>query len=229
MIEQLLEFGLTETQSKIYVLLLRFGKASAPNVTKRLKVHRREGYRVLRELVEKGIVIESKNVRPVMFSALAPEKAFAILLERQKRRVEHLEENMPKLVTWLKPQVRSDAAGPFILIVDDDEIIRRVLKGALLKEGFKVDTAPDGRTAQKKSKRFHYDAALLDLRLPDVDGISLIKSLREGNPDLKEIIITGYPSFEGATKAMDEGANAFMTKPVKPMELVKKIREKLIT
>lgn len=229
MIEYLLEFGLTETQAKVYVLLLRYGKTSAPNITKRMKVHRREGYRVLRELVEKRIVTESKNSRPVMFSALAPKDALNSLLERQANRLEHLKKNMPRLVEWLNPQVRRDMVGPSILLIDDDEMVRKVLKGALVKEGFKVDTVPDGKTARKRSKRFHYDAALLDVRLPDVDGINLIKSLREGNPDLKEIIITGYPSFENATRALDEGANAFVTKPIKPIELIAKIKEKLDT
>ena len=198
-------------------------------ITKKVGVHRREVYRVLRELEKKGIVNETENKRPVMFTATSAEEAVNILLRQQAKKLEFLKEKAPSLIDWLGSQTSDAQSEAAILLIDDNDIIRRTLKRALVKEGFRVDTASDGKTGHEKSRRNHYDLALLDLRLPDVDGMTLIKSLREGNPDLKEIIISGYASFENATKAMDEGANAFMTKPVKSIELIKKIREKLNT
>jgi len=229
MIDQLSMFGLTDTQAKVYVILLRLGKVSVATVTKRVGVHRAEVYRILRGLEEKGLVTENKNVRPVTFTAVNPRDAVNILLEQQAMKLDHLRGRAPELIAWLKSEASSEESGASILLIDDDEIIRRTLKSALAKEGFRVDTAPNGRTGQEKSMHTHYDVALLDLRLPDLDGMTLIKTLRERNPDLKEIIITGYPSLQNATRAVDEGANAFLIKPIKPTVLIKKIREKLST
>ena len=230
MIDQLSMFGLTETQAKVYIVLLQLGESSSvAKITRKVSVHRREVYRVLRELEKKGIVTESENKRPVTFTATSAEEAVNVLLRQQANRIEYLKQKAPILIDWLGSQTSEAQSEAAILLIDDDEIIRRTLKRALGKEGFRVDTASNGKTGLEKSRRNHYDLALLDLRLPDMDGMTLIKSLREGNPDLKEIIISGYASFENATKAMDEGANAFMTKPVKPIELIKKIREKLST
>jgi CheY-like chemotaxis protein/predicted transcriptional regulator len=227
MIDQLGTFGLTETQVKVYVLLLQFGRTSVAKVARKVGVHRAEVYRILRQLVEKEVVTESKKIRPVMFTAVAPEKAVNILLQQQTKRLEQLKEKAPALVAWLDSQAGGEWLKASVLLVDDDEFVRRTLTRALVKAGFKVDTAPDGKTGQEKSRLSHYDVALLDLRLPDMDGITLIESLRERNPDLKEIIITGYPSLQNAAAAVDKGANAFIVKPVKPADLIVKIREKL--
>ena len=119
--------------------------------------------------------------------------------------------------------------NPRILIIDDDETIRTTLSRALREEGFKVDTAPDGKNALEKSQLKHYDLALVDIRLPDMDGTHLLKMLREQNAEIKEIIVTGFPSLENAVKAIDDGANAYLIKPLNPPALIAKIREKLKT
>ena len=116
---------------------------------------------------------------------------------------------------------------PSVLIIDDDETIRKTLTRTLTKEGFDVDTAPNGKQALEKSQLKHYDLALVDIRLPDMEGTKLLKMLREKTPKIKEIIITGYPSIENAVKAIDEGADAYVIKPLNPSDLLAKIRQKM--
>ena len=129
----------------------------------------------------------------------------------------------------MNSQAKVEKVKTSVLIVDDDESIRRTLTRILAKEGFKVDTAPDSKQALQKSRLVHYDVALLDIRLPDTDGTTLLRMLRQENPEIKEIIITGYPSIENAIKAIDEGVDAYIIKPFKPADLLAKIREKLKT
>jgi CheY-like chemotaxis protein/predicted transcriptional regulator len=227
MLDELPKYGLTEVQARVYFHLLGLGRTSATNVTRKVGVHRAEVYRVLRELAEKGIVTERKGKRPALFTPAPPEEALDILLQQQAKTLQHLRDTTPKLIAWLNSQAKVEKVRPSVLLIDDDETIRKALTRALAREGFKVDTAPDGKQAMKKSGLVHYDVALLDIRLPDTDGMTLLRMLRKENPGIKEIIITGYPSLENAMKAVDEGADAYIIKPFKPADLLAKIREKL--
>jgi len=227
MLDQLSQFGLTETQAKVYYHLLKLGTSPATKITKEVGVHRVEVYRALRELAEKGIVTEHKGKRPSLFTSVPPDDAISILLQHQTETFTHLRDLAPKLIAWLNSQTKVAKVRPSVLLIDDDETIRRMLAGTLVREGFKVDTAADGRGALEKSRLNHYDIALLDIRLPDLDGTTLIRKLRKGNPGMKEIVITGYPSVENAARAMDEGADAYLTKPVKMADLLTKIAQKL--
>ena len=218
---------MTEVQAKVYYHLLRLGRTSSTKVAKELGVHRSEVYRVLRELAEKGIVTEHKGKRPTIFTPAPPEEALNILLQERAKTLERLREGMPKLVAWLNSHAKGKKIRPSVLLIDDDETIRKTLSRTLTREGFSVDTAPDGKQALEKSQLRHYDLALVDIRLPDMDGTRLLRMLREKSPEIKEIIITGYPSIENAVKAIDEGADAYIIKPLKPPDLLAKIREKL--
>jgi DNA-binding NtrC family response regulator len=114
-----------------------------------------------------------------------------------------------------------------ILIIDDQESIRKSLKLALEREGYLVDTAENGQEAIRKSKEEFYNMALVDLRLPDMDGIELLTAMRETVPKMVKIIITGYPSIENAIEGVNRGADGCVVKPYTMETLLHKIREHL--
>jgi CheY-like chemotaxis protein/predicted transcriptional regulator len=227
MLEQLPRYGLTEIQARAYYHLLRLGTTSATNVTREVGVHRAEVYRVLRELAGKGLVTEQKGKRPALFTPAPPEQALNILLQEQAKTLQRLRDRTPKLIAWLNSQAKVEGIRPSVMLIDDDETIRKALTRTLSKEGFRVDGATNGKQALEKSRLEHYDVALVDIRLPDMDGITLLRMLRDESPGIKAIIITGYPSMENAINAVDAGADAYITKPFKPTDLLAKMREKL--
>jgi len=114
-----------------------------------------------------------------------------------------------------------------ILVIDDDESVRRSLAAVLKDQGYTVDVAASGREAMGKSKVGFYNLALVDLRLPDMDGIRLLTEIRETVPKMVKIIITGYPSLENAIEAVNRGADGYMVKPYNMDDLLRKIRESL--
>ena len=116
-----------------------------------------------------------------------------------------------------------------ILIVDDDKSILRTFTRILQKNGYKIDTAETGKEAIEKSDKNHYDLALVDIRLPDMDGTELLAKIKKQLQNTIKIMITGFPSIESGVKALDEGADAYLVKPVKPEELLMLIKEKLKT
>ena len=119
-----------------------------------------------------------------------------------------------------------DKAKKQILVVDDDKSILRTFTRILQKSGYTIDTAETGKEAIDKSKKQSYDLALIDIRLPDIDGTELLVKLQKTMPDAVKIMITGFPSLETGVKALDEGADAYLVKPVKPEELLALIEEK---
>jgi DNA-binding response OmpR family regulator len=114
-----------------------------------------------------------------------------------------------------------------ILVVDDDKSILRVFTRILQKSGYEIDVAETGKEAIEKAETGHYDLALVDVRLPDMDGTELLSRMQKTIPDAVKIMITGFPSLENGVKALDEGADAYLVKPVKPEELLMLIKEKL--
>jgi DNA-binding response OmpR family regulator len=114
-----------------------------------------------------------------------------------------------------------------ILIVDDDESLLESLTKILQVEGYDVETAKTGEEAVEKFKTQLYNLALLDIRLPDMDGTELLKIIDGHIPRTVRIMITGYPSTENAVKALNLQADAYVMKPVDPKELLKTIQERL--
>jgi DNA-binding NtrC family response regulator len=114
-----------------------------------------------------------------------------------------------------------------VLIIDDDATVRRSLEVALKKNGYDVNVAETGQEAIKKSKAKLYNLALVDLRLPDMDGIGLLTAMREAAPKMVKIIITGYPSQENAIEAVNRGADGYIVKPYTMENLLQKIKEQL--
>jgi len=114
-----------------------------------------------------------------------------------------------------------------ILIVEDDKNIRKTMKNILQQRGYETDTAKTGREAEKKANARFYNLALLDIKLPDMEGTQLLAKLHENTPKMVKIMVTGYPSLENAMEALNQGADAYVTKPVKPAKLLALIKEKL--
>ncbi len=101
-----------------------------------------------------------------------------------------------------------------ILIVDDDPSIRKVLAAILEEKGYKVDTAETGKQAIQKSRTKFFNLALLDVRLPDMEGTQLLTQMKQTTPPMVRIMVTGYPSLQNAVEALNKGANAFIIKPL---------------
>ncbi len=116
---------------------------------------------------------------------------------------------------------------PRILIVEDDENIRKTMQNILQQKGYETDTAKTGLEAEHKAKDRIYNLALLDIKLPDMEGTQLLAKLQESSPKMMKIMVTGYPSLENAMEALNQGADAYVTKPVKPAKLLELIKEKL--
>jgi len=116
---------------------------------------------------------------------------------------------------------------PRILIVEDDENVRETLKNLLRQRGYETDTAKTGKEAIQKSKAKYYNLALLDIKLPDMEGTKLLATMHENTPKMMKIMVTGYPSLENAVEAVNKGADAYVIKPVKADELLALVQEKL--
>jgi DNA-binding NtrC family response regulator len=110
---------------------------------------------------------------------------------------------------------------PDILIVEDKKSFGEMLKGNLEDAGLSVHVVHQGREAIKFLKQGQVDIALLDLRLPDIDGVDLLRELRAINTDITYIIMTAYGSIERAVEAMKIGAHDFITKPFDIEHLIK--------
>lgn len=114
-----------------------------------------------------------------------------------------------------------------ILVIDDDQEILKTFSAVLRETGYVVDTAESGREAIEKSAANFYNLALIDIRLPDMEGMRLLTALRETTPKMIKIIVTGYPSLQNAVDAVNKGADGYVIKPAKAEELLNTIREHL--
>lgn len=114
---------------------------------------------------------------------------------------------------------------PLILIVEDDITFSLMLTTWLKKKGFAVDKVISVGDAQRLIRQNTYNIVLSDLRLPDNDGIVLLKWLKENYPDLPLIMMTSYGDIQTAVQAIKLGASDYITKPLNPDELLNKIQE----
>lgn len=114
-----------------------------------------------------------------------------------------------------------------ILIVDDDENIRTVLKAILKDEGYNVDSVGTAKSAIEKTRRNFYNVALIDIRLPDMEGIELLAKVKDTTPRMRKIIITGYPTLQNAVEAVNRGSDAYILKPFDVNKILETIRKQL--
>jgi DNA-binding NtrC family response regulator len=114
-----------------------------------------------------------------------------------------------------------------ILVIDDDENIRKVLETILEDEGYIVETAETAKKGIEESEKAFYNLALIDVRLPDMEGIELLSKLRSTKPKMRKIIVTGYPTLQNAVAAVNKGADAYVMKPFEVDKILQTIREQL--
>ena len=114
-----------------------------------------------------------------------------------------------------------------ILVIDDDENIRKILVTILTDEGYDVETAATARKAIEKTRKKFYNVALIDIRLPDMEGIELLTRFKPTTPRMRKIIITGYPTLQNAVKAVNKGADAYIMKPFDVEKVLETIKEQL--
>jgi len=116
-----------------------------------------------------------------------------------------------------------------VLVVDDEDLLRRSLEKELTRMGYSVRTAPDARTALREIRTSPPDVVLLDVRLPDQDGLALLRAIKKHDNSVEVIMLTAYGSIDSAVESMRSGAYNYLVKPAKLDEidlLVQKAFEK---
>jgi DNA-binding NtrC family response regulator len=114
-----------------------------------------------------------------------------------------------------------------ILIVDDDENIRKTMQTILEDEGYVIDLATTGNEAVEMTQKTAYNVALLDIRLPDMEGVELLQLMKDNVPRTRKIMVTGYPSMQNAITALNKNADAYLIKPVDVEKLLDIVKEQL--
>ena len=114
-----------------------------------------------------------------------------------------------------------------ILVVDDDASIRTTISLILETEGYIVDAVETGQEAIEKANANYYNLALLDYRLPDMEGTVLLNAFKETTPKMVKIMVTGYPSMSNAMDSVNRKADAFLVKPVDPEVLIQTVKNEL--
>jgi excisionase family DNA binding protein len=108
---------------------------------------------------------------------------------------------------------RAASERPRILVVDDEASIRDLLAKTLALAEYDVDTAPDGRSALERLRLYPYDLLIADLKMPGIDGLTVIREAKRLKVDLPVIIITGYSTETAAIEAVNLGVSGYLTKP----------------
>jgi len=111
------------------------------------------------------------------------------------------------------------ARGRHILVVDDEPAMRDACRQTLARDGYTVQEAPDGKSALKELASRRFDAVLLDLKMPGMNGLELLKRVRKEHPGTVPLVITGFATVESAVEAMRAGAADFVPKPFTPEHL----------
>ncbi len=112
----------------------------------------------------------------------------------------------------------SDPPGQ-ILVIDDDKVMRDACYQILSRQGYRVEMAPNARQGLALLEKISFDAVLLDLVMPDVDGLETMKRIRAIDPESEVIIITGYGTIQSAVESIKAGAFHFLSKPFTPDDL----------
>jgi two-component system, OmpR family, response regulator MprA len=113
--------------------------------------------------------------------------------------------------------------SPRVLVVEDDDEIAQVLQRSLRMEGYDVRIAPDGRAALEQGRSFAPDLVILDLGLPQIDGIDVARTLRESD-DVPILILTARDALESRVEGLDAGADDYLVKPFERQELLARMR-----
>lgn len=119
----------------------------------------------------------------------------------------------------------SDEINAKVLLVDDEEQFLKALSQRLTGRGMKIEAVNSGEDALRQAKGKDFDAIVLDLVMPGLDGLEVLKQLRQENPDLQIIMLTGHATVEKSVEAIKQGAVELLEKPVDMDKLLKRIGE----
>src|SRR3990170_8263834 len=114
-----------------------------------------------------------------------------------------------------------------LLVIDDEEVMREILETLLAREGYDVRVAASGGEGLEMARALPFDAAIVDIMMPGLDGIATLDELRRIDEDLAVVIITAYASVESAISAMKAGAFDYLTKPFKNDQVLVVVRNAL--
>jgi excisionase family DNA binding protein len=117
----------------------------------------------------------------------------------------------PAPATAVRPA--TGTARPRVLVVDDEASIRDLLAKTLALAEYDVDVAPDGRSALERMRLYPYDLLIADLKMPGMDGLTVIREAKRYKADLPVIIITGFSTESSAIEAVNLGVAGYLTKP----------------
>jgi len=112
-----------------------------------------------------------------------------------------------------------------VLVVEDDEDIRDVLQETLRRWGYDVVVAQDGKEGIDKFRSHSFSLVITDIRMPAMDGLSMLKTIRSEDSKVPIIVITGYPSVDSAVESLVQGADHYIVKPINMDDLEAKIRK----
>ena len=114
-----------------------------------------------------------------------------------------------------------------ILVVDDDAIVIKSCRRILEAEGFEVSAVPSADSALEAIKNSDFDLMLVDVKMPQRDGMYLMREVKKSRPGVPIIVMSGYPTPETITEVLRLGATLFIPKPFRPDELMKSVRQVL--
>lgn len=112
-----------------------------------------------------------------------------------------------------------------ILVIDDEDIIIKSCVRSLTPEGYIVDTALSGREGLEIFKKNQYDLVIVDLKMPEMNGIEVMKQIQKIHPEQRIIIMTGYDTIEHVVESISSGATHYLEKPFTPITLLERVKE----
>ena len=119
---------------------------------------------------------------------------------------------MEDQLTWTEP--------PRVLAVDDEPVVCESIRRVLSEEGYNISTSTSSREGLEMLRKEHFDLLLLDIKMPEMDGIELLRAARDVSPETEVLIITGYATIETAVETIKLGAFDYLEKPVSPPQLI---------
>ncbi len=119
---------------------------------------------------------------------------------------------MDDVQSWIEP--------PRVLAVDDEQVVCESIRRVLSEEGYDIATTTSSKQGLDMLRKERYDLLLLDIKMPEMDGIELLKAARDVSPETEVLIVTGYATIETAVEAIKLGAFDYLEKPVSPPQLL---------
>jgi excisionase family DNA binding protein len=118
------------------------------------------------------------------------------------------------------PRPQPSGSRPHVLVVDDEATIRDLLAKTLALAEYDVDVSSDGRSALERMRMYQYDLLIADLKMPGMDGLTVIREAKRYKSDLPVIVITGFSTEASAIEALNLGVSGYLTKPFRVSQVL---------